>query len=137
MRRISLCWAAAIPLALIGPATLAAQPPKTVNITMDLAHLMRMDSPISTVIIGNPDIANASVQDQHTLLLTGRGLGITNMMVFDKTGKQISNSLLRVVPQHAHRVIVQYDSTSQNTFVCLPACSQVTPTKAPETPAEK
>ena len=118
-------------LAAISPSTLVAQPIETVDVTMDLAHLVRLDSAVSTIVIGNPDIADATVQDKRTLVLTGRSLGVTNMMVFDETGQQISNLLLRVVPQQA-RVIVRYDSTGTNTFLCFPACSQLSPITAAE-----
>ena len=113
-------------VAAISPSTLVAQPIETVDITMDLAHLVRLNSAVSTIVIGNPDIADATVQDKRTLVLTGRGLGVINMMVFDETGQQISNLLLRVVPQQA-RVIVRYDSTGSNRFLCVPACSQLPP----------
>ena len=113
----------------MSPPTHAAEPMQTVVITMDLPRFVKLDSAISTVVIGNSDIADATVQDKHTLLLTGRGPGITNLIVFEDSGKQISNLLVRVMPQK-NRVIVRSDSTQYSTFLCLPACSPLHPAAA-------
>jgi hypothetical protein len=55
---------------------------------------------------------------------------LTNMIVFDDSRQQISNSLLQVVPQHKDRVVVRYDSTQSSTFLCLPGCSPLGPIAA-------
>jgi hypothetical protein len=44
-----------------------------INILMNQAKILKLSRPADTIIIGNPQIADASVQDSSTIILTGRG----------------------------------------------------------------
>ncbi len=60
-----------------------------VIVTVDRAKVFRISSPASTVIVGNPAIADATVEDDVTLVLTGRSFGVTNLIVLDHEGNPI------------------------------------------------
>ena len=43
----------------------------------DQSQLMRIDRPVSEIIIGNPTIADVSVQSKQLLVVTGKSFGKT------------------------------------------------------------
>ncbi|MEZ5799399.1 MAG: pilus assembly protein N-terminal domain-containing protein [Nitratireductor sp.] len=57
-----------------------------VTVIVDRAKVFRISRPAATVIIGNPSIADATVEDEKTLVLTGRSFGVTNLIVLDAMG---------------------------------------------------
>ena len=71
------------PTNAVAEATVA-EPDSAVIVTVDRAKVFRMSSPAKTVIIGNPSIADATVEDDVTLVLTGRSFGVTNLIVLDR-----------------------------------------------------
>src|SRR5262249_23498596 len=82
--------------------------------------------PANVVIIGNPGIADATIQDQQTLIITGRSFGTTNLIVLDKDGKAIAEETLTVEPSEENIVTVfrTVDKRlSRQTFSCSPRCA--------------
>ena len=49
----------------------AAEEPGNLVVIQDQAKLLRISAPAHTVIIGNPGIADVTIQDPQTLVLTG------------------------------------------------------------------
>ena len=71
---------------------------------IDHAKVMHISRPAEVVIVGNPGIADATIQDQQTLIITGRSFGSTNLIVLDASGKAIAEETLSVVAvQRQHR----------------------------------
>ncbi len=56
---------------------------------MNQAKILKLSRAADTIIIGNPEIADASVQDASTVVLTGRGFGVTNLVILDEAGAPI------------------------------------------------
>jgi hypothetical protein len=46
--------------------------------------------------IGNPEVADANVGDDRTIVTTAKAAGVTNMIVVDEAGSKISSAMLRV-----------------------------------------
>ena len=60
----TLIGAAAI--ALVAAATTsAASASDLINVTIDFAKVMKLDRPAATIVVGNPGIADATVEDEH------------------------------------------------------------------------
>ena len=53
---------------------------------------------MATVIVGNTGIADATLGGGGTIILTGKMLGATNLIVLDGLGRQLLSSDLNVVP---------------------------------------
>ena len=102
----------------------SSQAQDVVDITIDFAKLMKLDAPADTIVIGNPGIADATVQDENTLVLTGRAAGTTNMIILDKDGKEIANTIVRVASDTRQLTTIFY-GTDRQTFSCSPICEQV------------
>ncbi len=108
---------------IVAAQTALASDGVTVNVNM--ARILRINSAASTVIIGNPAIADVTIQDPKTLILTGKAYGQTNLIILDAVGNPIADTLVDVVQQDANLMTV-YQGTSRTTLVCDPVC-QMTP----------
>lgn len=106
-------------LGAISTPSLALDPGVTVNVNM--ARVLRINSPASTIIIGNPAIADVTIQDPQTLVLTGKSYGQTNLIVLDSAGNPIADTLVDVVQTHAEIVTV-YMGSARTTLACQPVC---------------
>jgi Flp pilus assembly secretin CpaC len=113
---------AAFALAASAGAASAAGDP--VEVTIDFAKVMKLDKPAHTIIIGNPGIADASVDDESTLILTGKTAGTTNIIVLDEGGAELLNTVVRVSSDVQQLTTVFYGKNRQ-TFSCAPVCEQV------------
>lgn len=115
---------AALASALASVAILSALPAAAENIEVivDRAKVMRISRPADIVIIGNPAIADATIQDARTLIITGRSFGTTNLIVLDADGQAIADATITVAPQN-DQVVTVYRRASRETFSCTPDCS--------------
>src|SRR4051812_44203079 len=93
-----------------------------IRVTIDRALVMPMARPADTVIIGNPIIADATVRDSKTLIITGKSYGTTNLIVLDANGGQIDNELLTVVAGE-DQVVTVFRRSDRQTLSCTPACA--------------
>ncbi len=59
--------------------------------------------PVQAIVIGNPNIADASAINLGAIAVTGKGAGLTNVILFDWKGKPISNTRIQVVEADAYR----------------------------------
>lgn len=82
--------------AIVLPLQAGAKDIKAIQIQTDQAHILRLDKPAKSVIIGNDAIADAVVQDAKTIVLTGRSNGVTNLVVMDQNGDTILDEKIMV-----------------------------------------
>ncbi len=75
-----------------GPATAA----DTFVVAVDQARLMRVPDRTATIIVGNPLIADVSLQSGGMLVVTGKGYGSTNFLALDRSGNVLSDQQLIV-----------------------------------------
>jgi Flp pilus assembly secretin CpaC len=107
--------------AAIGEAAAASEP---IDVTIDFAKVMKLGQPAHTIVVGNPGIADASIGDEQTLVLTGKTAGTTNLIVLDESGGEILNSVIRVSSDIRQLTTVFYGAQRQ-TFSCAPVCELV------------
>jgi Flp pilus assembly secretin CpaC len=121
-RHARLCAAVAF---LVAPASVFAAPVgELVDVTIDFAKILRLDSAAHTIVIGNPGIADASIQDEQTVVLTGKSAGTTNMIIMDEDGKELANAVVRVSSDIQQLTTIFYGSQRQ-TYSCSPTCERV------------
>jgi Flp pilus assembly secretin CpaC len=114
--------AAIVATLLTASAAMADSAPVTVKANM--ARILRISAPASTVIIGNPGIADVTIQDPQTLVLTGKSFGQTNLIVLDNKGEPIADTLIQVVQDQADLVTV-YIGGSRTSVACQPVCQPI------------
>lgn len=108
-------------LALIGTATAGAQDSAPIDVKVNMARVLRISAPAATVIVGNPGIADVTIQDPQTLILTGKSFGQTNLIVLDSLGEPIADTLIEVVQMQAG-VTTVYQGQMRTTLACAPVC---------------
>jgi len=106
-------------LAMATPGAAAEGAPISVKVNM--ARILRINAPAATVIIGNPGVADVTIQDPQTLVLTGKSYGQTNMIVLDDMGNPIADTLIEVIQAQADLVTV-YMGGARTTLMCSPVC---------------
>jgi Flp pilus assembly secretin CpaC len=99
------------------PATAGAG----IEVTMNQAKIVKLSRAADTIVVGNPAIADASVQDASTIVLTGKGFGVTNLVVLDQEGKPIIDEQITVMRQTASSVRI-YRRAEIQTMSCTPYC---------------
>ncbi len=92
-----------------------------IEVTMNQAKIVKLDRPADTIVVGNPAIADASVQDARTVVLTGRGFGVTNLVILDLDGNPIVDEQITVTRDTASSVRI-YRRANVQTMSCTPYC---------------
>lgn len=116
-------------LAIALPVHAVAQ--ESVVVTLDQARMIRLPERTSTIVIGNPLIADASLQAGGMVVLTAKSYGATNFVALDRSGAVLMERTLRVEGPREHEVIV-YRGVDRETYTCAPKCERrITPGDAP------
>lgn len=117
---IALCLSLALPA--IMPALANDGAPISVNVNM--ARILRINAPAATVVVGNPGIADVTIQDPQTLILTGKSYGQTNLIVLDSQGNPIADTLIEVQQMQAG-VMTVYQGQARTSLACAPVCQNL------------
>ncbi len=108
--------------ALVQLAPVAAQAGEDMmRVYMDHARVLKLDRPVSKVIIGNSEVADATVADAKTIVLTGRSFGTTNLVILDVDGNAILDERLLVSIDEGNTVRV-FKQTVRSVLSCTPNC---------------
>jgi Flp pilus assembly secretin CpaC len=77
-----------------------------------------------SVVVGNPTIADVNVIDSHTVLIVGKGYGVTNVVVIDAMGASLFDSQVVVQAPDNGRVTLYRGARVSTDFACSPRCEQ-------------
>ena len=113
-------WRLAFVLALCMATSARAE---TITVDVDEARVMRLPAGASTVVIGNPLIADATLQNGGILILTGKGFGATNLLALDRSGRVILDSTIRVRTAKSSDLVVVYRGDRRQSYSCAPECA--------------
>jgi Flp pilus assembly secretin CpaC len=108
-----------------GGASAWAQEQETdlLRVFMNHARVLRLDRPVSKVIVGNSNVADATVADPTTIVLTGRSFGTTNLVLLDSDGNAIADERVLVSIDEGNTVRV-FRQTNRLILSCTPNCEQ-------------
>jgi Flp pilus assembly secretin CpaC len=129
MRRPFRFQAAALAAALLiagagaagSAAAAAGAGPLAVHMDQSVAISLR--APAQSVVVGNPAIADVSVIDARTVLVLGKGYGVTNLVILDQGGRVLFNREIVVSAADAGRVSIWRGAASSN-YACSPRCER-------------
>jgi Pilus formation protein N terminal region len=96
---------------------------ETVNIVLDQASLLKLPEKVATIVIGNPSVADGSLQSGGLLVVTGKGYGTTNLIALDTRGNAIGEYTLNVSAPKNGRLTV-YRGVERETWSCVPKCER-------------
>jgi len=103
-------------------ASRPAQALDELTITLYKAEVFEMPEGTSTLIVGNPLIADITLLKKgNKILITGKGFGETNVLAIDTEGNVITETRVRVVSSNEHNLIAQR-GTERESYSCSPRC---------------
>jgi len=94
----------------------------TITIVLDQAQVMRLPDGVATLVIGNPLIADISIQAGGLIVLTGKGYGVTNLLALDHAGAVLTQKLIQV--QGPRDNLVVYRGVERESYSCTPKCER-------------
>ncbi|MBL0406542.1 pilus assembly protein N-terminal domain-containing protein [Microvirga aerilata] len=98
-----------------------------INATLDFAQVLKFESPARTIIIGNPAIADGTLSDETTIVLTAKAVGTTNMIVLGEAGREIANFVVSVTANSRQTTTV-HQGEAQQVYTCAGTCRPVAQT---------
>ena len=128
----ALFLTAILATAVAGSAAAAAA--GTLAVHLDESVRVALRAPAQSVVVGNPAIADVSVVDARTLLVLGKGYGVTNLVVMDRVGRVLLNREIVVSAADAGRVSIWRGGASTN-YACSPRCEREGPPGAGAAPS--
>jgi hypothetical protein len=112
-----------VPVAcLLAAAPTGAIAANDLVVRYDQSQLLRLPRPVSEVIIGNPSIADVTVQGGNLLVVTGKTFGVTNIIALDADRNVIQDQRV-IVDQDDRRTVAVYRGPLRSTYTCAPTCS--------------
>ncbi|MFC3318212.1 pilus assembly protein N-terminal domain-containing protein [Rhizobium rosettiformans] len=109
---------------MVSPAPAAhAEEDGILRVYMNSARVLKLDRPVSKVIVGNAEVADATVADSKTIVLTGRAYGTTNLVLLDADGNAIVDERILVSIDESSTVRV-FKSTARTVLSCTPNCEE-------------
>jgi hypothetical protein len=86
-----------------------------------ISDILQLPRPARTIIIGNPAIADATLNGDTAVVLTGQKVGQTNLIILDASGMEVTRTALRVGPQES-KVVIRH-GTARQSYTCNPTCT--------------
>jgi len=117
--RMLLWLAAGLILATIATRAFADEP---ILVQLDQARIMKLPERSATLVIGDPLIADISIQPGGIAIVTGKGYGATNIVVMDRSGAVLMERTVEVKGP-PDRLVYVYRGVARNTYSCTPECA--------------
>ncbi|MGT2502360.1 pilus assembly protein N-terminal domain-containing protein [Bradyrhizobium guangxiense] len=119
--RVCLLVAAAV---LASPAVGLAEPTvDTIAVNVDQAKLVRLPGKVATIVVGNPLIADVTLQPGGMLVVTGKGYGATNFIALDRAGEILIDRQIQVEGP-SDRLVTVYRGVERESYSCVPLCQR-------------
>ena len=119
--RVYLLAAAAM---LASPAIGLAEPTvDTIAVNVDQAKLVRLPGKVATIVVGNPLIADVTLQAGGMIVVTGKGYGATNFIALDRGGEILVDRQIQVEGP-SDRLVTVYRGIERESYSCMPLCQR-------------
>ena len=109
---------------LLVPASAFAAPAPTggiIAVNIDQAKLIRLPERVATIIVGNPLIADITLQVGGIIVVTGKGYGATNFVAMDRNGEVLVDRIIQVEGP-ADPIVTVYRGIERESYSCTPIC---------------
>jgi Flp pilus assembly secretin CpaC len=111
----------AIGVLLCPAAAFAEPPPEAVGVNIDQARLIKLPDRVATIVVGNPLIADVTLQPGGIVVVTGKGYGVTNLIAMERGGEVLVDRLIQVEGP-ADPIITVYRGVERQSLSCMPIC---------------
>jgi Flp pilus assembly secretin CpaC len=96
---------------------------RAIRVDIDYARIVKIPQGAQTLVIGNPLIADVTMlKNSQLMVITGKSFGTTNLIVLDKSGGQVGESIVTVVP--AEDKLVVQRGLHRESLSCNPRCAK-------------
>jgi Flp pilus assembly secretin CpaC len=110
-------------LVLIPAAAWAAADESTVDVVVDQAKVIKIPERVTTIIVGNPLIADVTLQPGGMVIVTGKGYGSTNMIAMDRTGTVLADRAIQVEGP-SEKMVTVFRGVERESYSCTPVCQK-------------
>jgi Flp pilus assembly secretin CpaC len=93
------------------------------RVFLNHAKVLKLDQPVSKVIVGNAEVADATVADSRTIVLTGKAFGTTNLVLLDSEGNALLDERILVSIDEGNTVRM-FRQTDRTVLSCTPSCEE-------------
>jgi Flp pilus assembly secretin CpaC len=109
---------------LLWPAVcLAAPDPDRIAVYVDQAKLVKLPAKVSTIVVGNPLIADVTLQSGGIIVVTGKGYGATNFIAMDRNGEVLVDRQIQVEGP-TDQLVTVYRGVERESYSCMPICQR-------------
>jgi Flp pilus assembly secretin CpaC len=109
---------------LLWPAAAFAEPsPNAIAVAVDQAKLIKIPSRAVTIVVGNPMIADVTLQNGGVIIVTGKGYGATNFIAMDRSGEVLVDRVIQVEGP-IEQLVTVYRGVDRESYSCLPVCQR-------------
>src|SRR4029078_12508015 len=110
-------------LLLWAAVSLAARDPDRIAVYVDQAKLVKLPAKVSTIVVGNPLIADVTLQTGGVIVVTGKGYGATNFIAMDRGGEVLVDRVIQVEGP-TDQLITVYRGVDRESYSCMPVCQR-------------
>jgi hypothetical protein len=112
---------------LLWPAVcLAAPDPDRIAVYVDQAKLVKLPAKVSTIVVGNPLIADVTLQSGGIVVVTGKGYGATNFIAMDRNGEVLVDRQIQVEGP-TDQLVTVYRGVERNPIAACRSASAASP----------
>ncbi len=109
---------------LLWPAVCLATPdPDRIAVYVDQAKLVKLPAKVSTIVVGNPLIADVTLQSGGIVVVTGKGYGATNFIAMDRNGEVLVDRQIQVEGP-TDQLVTVYRGVERESYSCMPICQR-------------
>ena len=109
---------------LLWPLTAFAEvPADVIAVSVDQAKLVRIPAQVATLVVGNPLIADVTLQSGGIIVVTGKGYGATNFIAMDRAGEILVDRVIQVEGP-TDQLVTIYRGLERETYSCMPVCQR-------------
>jgi Flp pilus assembly secretin CpaC len=101
----------------------AAPAGDAIAVNVDQAKLIKLPEKISTIVVGNPLIADVTLQPGGMVVVTGKGYGATNMIAMNRAGEILVDRVIQVGAP-TDQVVTIYRGVDRESYSCMPTCQR-------------
>lgn len=106
-----------VPLAVSSPSA------EQILVVVDQAKLIKLPERVATIVVGNPLVADVSLQPGGTVVVTGKGYGTTNVMALDRQGNVLIDRIVQVEGP-TDKLVTVYRGIDRESYSCTPDCQR-------------
>ncbi|MCX7321773.1 MAG: pilus assembly protein N-terminal domain-containing protein [Hyphomicrobiales bacterium] len=110
-------------LMLVQMAGLPVSANEMISVNVDQARLVKFPDKIATIVVGNPLIADVTLQPGGMVVVTGKGYGATNVIAMDRAGAVLMDRVVQVEGP-TDKVVTVYRGIARESYSCTPNCER-------------